>query len=342
MNHINQGLGVLMLDLMGLDLAPEEQELLQRKSVGGLVLFSRNYASPNQLEDLIAAIRKCNQNLIIAVDQEGGRVQRFREGFQTLPALRKIGLRYEQDREQGLQAARQCGWAMAAEILHYGIDLSFAPVLDLFNVDSQVIAERAFAADADQVIELGKAYIDGMHEAGMVATGKHFPGHGTVLADSHKELPRDTRSIEEIRATDFKVFASCAASLDAVMPAHVIYPAVDEACAGFSSIWIQSMLREELGFDGVVFSDDLSMNAAHSVGSVKQRAELALGAGCDMVMLCNDRDNAVVLADWLDGVNYPANVRLDRLRGKPGAGQSNLFTTKQWLEASDTVSSLLD
>lgn len=340
MNAISTPPGVLMLDVEGLSLSAKERELLQRQSVGGVILFSRNYSAPAQLKELVASIRDCKQTLLIAVDQEGGRVQRFREHFLKLPPLHEIGLIYESDPQRGLLMANTCAWAMAAEILHYGLDFSFAPVLDLYSSESRVINERSFAASVEQVSLLGSAYTDGMHEAGMAATGKHFPGHGTVIADSHVELPTDNRAIEEIRALDFKVFENCIGKLDAIMPAHVIYPAVDNVCAGFSEIWIQSILREELKFDGVVFSDDLSMNAAHTVGSVEKRAELALAAGCDMILVCNDQQGALKTADYLESTNTPGNARLDRMRAKPSTDIANLYQQDKWLEASELIAAI--
>lgn len=340
MKKSSPGNGVLMLDLQGLTLSPVEQELLQNPQVGGVILFSRNYASRQQLADLVSAIRQSNSNLLIAVDQEGGRVQRFREHFLTLPALRSIGILYEQDAEKGLAAARLCAWAMAAELLQLGIDISFAPVLDLYNAASPVIEDRAFSADAAQVGELGLAYIAGMHEAGMAATGKHFPGHGNVMADSHMELPADTRSLEEIREQDFRPFASCLESLDAIMPAHILYPQVDACCAGFSKVWIQNILREELGFDGVVFSDDLTMNAAHSAGTITTRADLALAAGCDMVLVCNNPGQAAELADDLEKREQPANTRIERMLAKPDSRKEGLQQSEKWQAAEKLIAEL--
>ncbi len=329
--------GVLMLDLEGLTLGISERNLLLSPQVGGVILFSRNYASRQQLTDLIAAIKQCNNGLLVAVDQEGGRVQRFRDPLLALPPLRDIGRVYEQERQQGLDAAKLCAWVMAAELLQLGIDISFAPVLDLFNSASRVIKERAFAPGGTHVAELGLAYIAGMHEAGMAATGKHFPGHGNVIADSHTELPIDIRSIEEIRAEDLRPFVSCIEALDAIMPAHILYPAVDQHCAGFSEIWMQSILRKELGFDGVIFSDDLTMNAAHSVGSVSQRAERALTCGCDMVLVCNKPADAADLADYLEQQGQAANARIGRMLAKPESRQPDLYATEKWSAASEFI-----
>ena len=340
MNDNNHSLGVLMLDLDGVTLTALERELLQRSAVGGLILFGRNFASTDQLKDLIAAVRECNEELLIAVDQEGGRVQRFREGFLELPALHCIGLLYQTDPQQAKTVANQCGWAMAAEILQYDIDISFAPVLDLYNANSTAIKERSFAESVETVSELAHSYIEGMHEAGMAATGKHYPGHGTVSTDSHVELPTDNRSYEEIMQTDYRVFANCTDVLDAIMLAHVIYPAVDSVSAGYSSVWLQKKLRTELGFNGIVFSDDLTMTAAHSVGSPENRVQTALEAGCDMVLVCNDRSSALRVMDWLDASDYPANPRLNCMKGRASAEIADLYTTNRWAEASALVKSL--
>lgn len=322
--------GALMLDLEGQQLTDEERKLLSRPEVGGLILFNRNYVEPQQLRQLVIEVRRCNPELIIAVDQEGGRVQRFRNGFLQLPPLHSLAAIYAEDAARGRELARCHAWLMAAEVLQYGIDLSFAPVLDLFNSESQVIADRAFSADVDTCTDLARAYIAGMHEAGMVATGKHYPGHGTVVADSHLTLPVDDRSANEILGQDFQVFANCIDMLDAIMPAHVRYPAIDAECAGYSSVWIQQKLRGQLDFEGVVFSDDLSMVAAHSAGGAAQRAEKALSAGCDMVLACNDRAAAVSIADYLGQTGHPGCHALSRLRASPCAETADLYQSEKW------------
>lgn len=332
--------GVLMLDVESTSLSAYECELLQRPSVGGLILFARNYSSPSQLRELVGSIRDCNHDLLIAVDQEGGRVQRFRDGFLKLPALHTIGELYERDPTRARDCATQCAWAMAAEVLHYGIDISFAPVLDLFSPDSPVIKERAIAAEVEVVIDLACHYIAGMNSAGMAATGKHYPGHGFVVLDSHDELPFDSRTAEEILQNDYRVFAGCVASLAAIMPAHVVYPAIDSKSAGFSSIWIEQKLRKDLGFDGVVFSDDLSMQAAHAVGGAEQRAELALAAGCDMVLVCNDREAAIAVADWLEQTAVRGSARIARMRANPAPEIANLYNEEKWESASAIALSL--
>jgi beta-N-acetylhexosaminidase len=227
-------------------------------------------------------------------------VQRFREGFLSLPALARLGALYLEDKSAGLAAAEECGWSMAAELVSLGVDFSFAPVLDVYTETSRVIGDRAFSPDPSQLSELALSYVKGMNSAGMAATGKHFPGHGTVDADSHVELPIDRRSLAEIAAHDLIPFSKLASSLGGIMPAHVLYPEVDSLCAGFSPFWLQEVLRAQLEFSGVIFSDDLTMDAAHSVGSIEARAELALLAGCDMVLVCNDGEAATRVADFLE------------------------------------------
>ncbi|MFL2850823.1 MAG: beta-N-acetylhexosaminidase [Pseudohongiellaceae bacterium] len=340
MNKQNNPPGVLMLDLEGTSISSFEYDLLQRRSVGGLILFSRNYESPLQLKELIAAVRECRKELLIAVDQEGGRVQRFREGFLKLPALQLIGEAVAENKKRGLEVAKQCGWAMAAEVLHYGLDLSFAPVLDLLTTKSQVIGDRAFANNADALVLTASSYIDGMNAAGMKATGKHFPGHGTVEADSHIELPCDDRTSEELLNNDYRVFAELAPKLGALMPAHVRYPAVDENCAGYSTLWIQEKIRDELKFEGVVFSDDLSMTAAHGAGDAADRAALALNAGCDMILVCNDRAAALNVADWIEFSGIEGHSRISGMRSEPAAEISDLYNEPKWHAAKDMVASL--
>ncbi len=309
--------GPLMIDLRGPVLAADERELLQRDCVGGVILFARNYRLPERLRELTAAIRECAPHLLIAVDQEGGRVQRFGVGFEELPALRRIGEVFEEDAEAGLGLARDCGWVMAAEIVDAGLDFSFAPVLDLFDAGSPVIGERAFSADPEAVAGLGRAYIEGMSRAGMAAVGKHFPGHGMVGADSHLELPLDSRGEAELRARDLLPFARCCDLLAGIMPAHVVYPVVCSETAGFSRYWLNTVLRGEIGFAGTIFSDDLSMTAAHAAGAIEHRLEKALAAGCDVLLVCNAPEDALRAINWLEREKIPGNGALRRMRAGP-------------------------
>ncbi len=340
MNTEHSTPGPLMLDLQGPEITTDEQQLLTSPAVGGVILFTRNYRSPAQLSELMAAIRDANDALLVAVDQEGGRVQRFREGFSRLPPLYHIGQLYQQDPERGLELAHQAAWLMAAELLQYGIDLSFAPVLDLYWSESRVIGDRAFAASPAEVTALARAYINGLHEAGMCATGKHYPGHGSVEADSHVELPRDRREPAQILGHDYRVFADCCDLLDGIMPAHVIYPKVDGLCAGFSKVWLQEKLRQELEFDGVIFSDDLTMEAATTVGGIEARLGAALEAGCDMVLVCNDPNCARQANDWLLAREIRGSKRLSGLRALPAAEISDLKNSEKWQSASTALAEM--
>lgn len=328
--------GPLMLDLRGPTLADDELELLQRDCVGGVILFTRNYRSLEQLRELTSAIRQCAPDLLIAADQEGGRVQRFRDGFEPLPPLRGIGEVYEADAGKGLALARDCGWVMATEIVKAGLDFSFAPVLDLFDPASPVIGDRAFSADPETVSHLARAYIAGMSRAGMAAVGKHFPGHGAVSADSHVELPVDTRDGEELRRRDLLPFLSCREMLAGIIPAHVIYRAVCSETAGFSSYWLKTVLRGEIGFEGVIFSDDLSMTAAHVAGAIERRLERALAAGCDMLLVCNAPEDALRAAEWLEREKIPGNGALQSMRARPAPAPDD----EAWQRALDGIRGL--
>lgn len=309
--------GSLMLDFAGTTLDSSDRHLLRQPEVGGMILFARNTESPRQVRELINAVRAIRPDMLMAIDQEGGRVQRLRRDVLTLPALGRIAAL---EPELAERAAYSAAWLMAWEMLACGIDISFAPVLDLNYGRSQVIGDRSLGADPQKVIRLGRAYIAGLHAAGMAATGKHFPGHGWAEADSHFALPVDERSEEAIRASDLQPFAGLAAELDGIMPAHVVYPAIDELPAGFSRRWLQDILRQELGFKGVIFSDDLTMAGAHAVGGMPQRVDAALASGCDMLLVCNDRaaaEEALVHSQKL-GMQPPANLAQMLARRRPG------------------------
>ncbi len=308
-------IGSLMLDIAGTTLTAEDIELLQAPQVGGLILFSRNIESPQQVRELTNHIRQVRPEMLIAVDQEGGRVQRLRQGFSRLPAMGRLGELYVQQPEQAIQLAEQCGWLMAMEVLAVGIDFSFAPVLDIDDI-SDVIGDRAFAKNIKDIIILANAFMQGMKRAGMATTGKHFPGHGSVKADSHIAAAIDPRSYDEIYQHDMQSFIQLMPQLDALMPAHVIYPNVDEHPAGFSRFWIQDVLRQRLGFNGVLFSDDLSMQAACVAGGADARILSALNAGCDMGLVCNDRESACLALSALTDYPLPNQARLEKMRGK--------------------------
>ena len=334
-------LGPVMLDVAGLALDDDDRRRLLHPLVGGIILFTRNYESPAQLAALTAEIHALRQPpLLIAVDHEGGRVQRFRSGFTALPAMRELGAVWDRDAKLARRLAHQVGYVLAAELRAHGVDLSFAPVLDVDHGNSSVIGDRAFHSDPRAIGDLATGLIKGLREAGMSSVGKHFPGHGHVRADSHHEVPVDERTLADIEASDLVPFRRLIDNgLGGIMPAHVIYPAVDAKPAGFSEIWLKDILRVRLGFDGMVFSDDLSMEGASGAGSVIQRAEAALGAGCDMVLLCNDAPSAEVL---LDGLQRPmsatALTRLARIHGRGGVlTAAQLERDRRYLDATAAV-----
>ncbi len=295
-------LGPIMLDLVGLELTTLERDILKHPQVGGVILFTRNYADPAQLKHLIQQIRaESHTRLLIAVDHEGGRVQRFREHFTQLPALGTIGALYDRDPTQAKHCAEQAGWLMATELLAFDIDFSFAPVLDIDRGNNPLIADRSFHHDHNIITELAKEYINGVHRAGMVAIGKHFPGHGAVTADSHYAIPHDPRSLAEISATDLIPFGELIKhGLDGIMPAHIVYSKVDANPAGFSPLWLQKILRDQLQFTGAIISDDLTMEGASLVGDLAQRTEIALNAGCDLLLICNHQADACKIIEMLE------------------------------------------
>ncbi len=328
-------LGPLMVDLKGPELEPGERELLAHPLVGSVILFTRNYVDPEQLTRLTAAIHAVRQPaLVVAVDQEGGRVQRFRPGFSRLPPVRRIGQEYELDARHGLELARELGWLMAAELRACGVDISFAPCVDLDYGVSEVIGDRAFHGRAAAVADLAVAYMHGMRDAGMAATAKHFPGHGAVVADSHHALPVDRRALVDMEDDLAPYRRLIANQLPGVMVAHVAFPAVDPAPASLSSRWIRGVLREDLGFRGIVFSDDLSMQGAASCGDIVTRSRAALAAGCDVLTVCNDRPAVEALLDGLRLAPDPAvHLRLARLRGREGLAHAALLASDAWRQS---------
>ena len=313
-------LGPLMLDVRGTMLTDDDRKRLSHPLVGGAILFARNYESPAQLSQLTSDIRALKSPpLLIAADQEGGRVQRFREGFTRLPPMGVLGRLYDSHPHQAKTLAREAGYVMAAELRAHGVDLSFAPVLDLDYGVSRVIGDRAFHHDPQAVIELSHAVMLGMKDAGMAACGKHFPGHGYIVADSHVAIPVDDRDYADIALHDLLPFkALIDMGLAAVMPAHVIYPKADAAPAGFSAFWLQKVLRDELNFQGMIFSDDLTMEGAAVAGDITARTLASLKAGCDMALICNRPDLADEVLTRLDFEwSAASRVRLARLHGEP-------------------------
>ncbi len=321
-----------MLDIAGLTLSQDEKEKLNHPNTGAVILFSRNYQNPEQVTELINSIRAArNGKLLIAVDQEGGRVQRFQQGFTRLPPAAYYA--------QAPELAEPAGWLMAAELLAVGVDFSFAPVLDIDCGVSEIIGNRSFSTEPALATRLSSSFRKGMNAAGMAATGKHFPGHGAVALDSHLTLPIDERDLDSIRAKDLAPFKQLIEEgLEGIMPAHVVYPNIDPNPAGFSPFWIQHILRQELNFNGTVFSDDLSMEGAASVGDFPQRARLAQLAGCDMILVCNNPAAAEQVLDALPVTQDPVReLRLNRMQGKPQMNREQLMHSEKWQHLSTLI-----
>ncbi|HEY8037068.1 MAG TPA: beta-N-acetylhexosaminidase [Methylobacter sp.] len=328
----NLPIGPVMLDVAGLALAQAEKEKINHPNTGAVILFSRNYQTPEQVTELINEIRAARDgDILIAVDQEGGRVQRFQQGFTRLPPASSY--------TQTPELAESAGWLMAAELLAVGVDFSFAPVLDIDCGVSEIIGNRSFSTDPELATRLSSLFRKGMNEAGMAATGKHFPGHGAVALDSHLTLPVDERDLDSIRTKDLLPFKQLIAEgLEGIMPAHVVYPKIDPNPAGFSPFWIQQILRKELNFNGTVFSDDLSMEGAASVGDFPERARLAQLAGCDMILVCNNPTAAEQVLDALPIIQDPIREqRLGRMQGKPSMNREQLMQTEKWQQLSTLI-----
>jgi beta-N-acetylhexosaminidase len=329
---------MLVIGIGGHELSAQEREWLQHPTVAGVILFSRNFASRAQVAELSQAIRDAAPRpQLLCVDQEGGRVQRFRDGYHALPSLEGFGRLFERDREAALRLAREHAWLMASEIRATGVDLSFAPVVDLGR-GNRAIGDRAFHAEPAIVAEFTRAYVAGMHEAGMAATLKHFPGHGSVLEDTHFDDAIDPRPLEALRAEDLVPFvAGIDAGADAVMMAHVKYPAVAPEPAGYAPRWIQDILRTEMGFRGVVFSDDIGMAAAESAGGIKARIDAHLDAGCDVVLVCAP----ALVADSLKAMDtrpVSNTATLSALMGRGAAGWDGLLADARYDGARASLS----
>jgi beta-N-acetylhexosaminidase len=328
-----------MVDVAGTALDAEEREMLRHPLVGSVILFTRNYADPLQLAALVAEIHSLRSPaLIVGVDHEGGRVQRFRPGFSVLPSARRIGHEYDADPKAGLALARELGWLMAAELRGVGVDLSFAPCVDLDYGVSEVIGDRAFHSRPAAVGELAVAYMHGMRDAGMIATAKHFPGHGAVVADSHHAVPVDRRALEDLEPDLAPYRLLIANGIAGIMVAHVVFPEVDSLPASVSRRWVRGVLREDMRFQGVVFTDDLSMQGAAAAGDVVTRARLALDAGCDVLPVCNQRASVIALLDGLKEKPDPtSSLRLVRLRGRGAADYTALRADERWQRSQQTL-----
>ncbi len=336
-------LGPVMCDVAGFTLTDAERETLRHPLAGGVILFARNFESPDQLAALCREIHELRSPaLIIAVDHEGGRVQRFRQGFTRIPAMRKLGELHASSPRDALLSAQDVGYVLAAELLAHGVDLSFAPVLDLDFGQSRVVGDRAFHRDANVTAMLAHAVASGMREAGMGSVGKHFPGHGFAEADSHVEMPVDERDFDAIWAEDIAPYRGpLCRTLAGVMPAHVVYSSIDPAPAGFSPFWLQEVLRKRVGFDGVIFSDDLTMEGATLAGDIVSRAEAAHAAGCDMVLVCNRPDlTRELLTRWHPVLRPESADRIAALKPAAYPALEVLSIDKRFTEAWASVQAL--
>jgi beta-N-acetylhexosaminidase len=332
----------VILDIIGYELNEQEKEVLAHPLVAGVILFTRNYFDLIQLKELVGQIRLyAKKDIVIAVDHEGGRVQRFREGFTALPSVGD--LLHNNSMQEAKQLAYSSGWVMSSELIACDIDFSFAPVLDINGI-SDVIGNRAFAKTPEQVIQLASIYLKAMHDTGMASTGKHFPGHGNVKADSHIALPLDSRCKAEIFNKDilpFKTFIDNNA-LTAVMPSHVVYDQCDDQPAGFSSYWLQTILRQELKFKGVIISDDLSMHGASFVGNHVTRAKSALQAGCNLILACNDSEAAISILDALTIPKIQDNSAVQQMRYKGNSSLLPLQNNPIWIENQQKILQFAD
>ena len=332
-----------MVDIEGTEITAEERERLAHPKVGGVILFSRNYKSPVQMEALVKDLHSIRRpRLIVAVDQEGGRVQRFKEGLTTLPPMRRLGEIYDENPSRARRLADLCGWLLAAELRAMDVDISFAPVLDLDHGVSQVIGDRAFHSDPEVIAVLAHHFANGMSSAGMGSVGKHFPGHGGVEEDSHHELPKDMRTLEELEEGDLIPFTKMIYyDIPGIMTSHVLFPKVDSRPVTYSEVWLKDILRKKLGFQGVIFSDDLTMEAAQGGGTMPQRADLALDSGCDMVLVCNNPKAADEVLQGTRRHSDPAShLRLIRMHGQKMMPLSELFDHENYRQAVDVITRL--
>lgn len=340
-------IGPIIFDLQGLEISQAEQDLLTHPMIGGVILFSRNFTDVQQLTSLTKSIRSVKQDALIMVDQEGGRVQRFKQGFTELPSLRELGRYYDicaDSQPKALEISYKLGELMAMEILATGIDLSLAPVVDLDRSLSEIIGNRAFHSKVDVLITLARSYIQGMEAAGMPATLKHFPGHGAVVLDSHLALPHDERPMDKVKE-DMKPFEELAhdPNVKAVMPAHIVFDNLDSKPPCFSSFWLQEILRKQIGYEGAIISDDLSMEGAASIGPYPQRVSQALDAGCDIVLVCNNRDGLMdILSNEFTSDHEQSRMRRSQLKGAYHYDFANLDKRHSWSVARRSLQDLLN
>jgi beta-N-acetylhexosaminidase len=333
-------LGRLMLDLDSHSLTDEEKHILQNPQVGGVILFSRNIFSSNQVISLCREIKDINPRLLIAVDQEGGRIQRLAEGYTSLPSMQRLGQYVSQNRKAGIELANHLGWLMASEVIASGLDISFAPVLDLDHETSSIIGDRSLGEIPDEVIAIASAYIAGMNEAGMQAIGKHFPGHGGIQADTHLSYSEDHRSLAELEQHDLLPFSLLQNKLGGIMTAHVSFPEIDSDIPTFSKFWLQEILRQKIEFTGVIFSDDLTMKGTDFLGDIVIKTRQALQSGCTMVLICNDRTGANQALDFMLKNNISQSARLPLLKASKTVSWEDLASDPRRHHILDEINNL--
>ncbi len=327
-----------IIDITGLRPTAQEAQRLLHPGVAGVIFFSRNFESPAQLRALVSELETLRPSLLFCVDHEGGRVQRFRQGFTRIPPMRSIGLLWDTDQDAAIRAARAAGFVIASELSAHGLDFSFAPVLDLDYGASDVIGNRAFHRSPEAVGRLAAALVAGLRDGGMPAVGKHFPGHGHVSADSHLAVPVDDRPVSELMRDDVLPYRiAISAGLPAIMPAHVIYSSAEQQPAGYSRYWLREVLRSELRFDGLIFSDDLSMVGASGAGGIADRARCAMEAGCDLVLLCNDPSAQDELLEALQAMENPSQRTPECMRGQRSG---RLIQTERYRQAVELLGTI--
>jgi len=329
-----------MLDLDGESLSDEEKNLLLNPHVGGVLLFSRNIISRDQVVSLCNQIAKVNPNLLIAVDQEGGRVQRLINGYTLLPSMQKLGQLAVQDKENGLILAANLGWLMASEVIASGLDISFAPVLDLDVDRSSIIGDRSFGDTPKTVINIANSFINGMNEAGMEAVGKHFPGHGGIHADTHLSYSEDLRSLDDLKQHDLIPFNELHNRLGGIMTAHISFPEIDNNIATFSKYWLQNTLIEEMKFKGEIFSDDLSMKGTDFIGGIDHKVQKALESGCTIILICNDRSGALQALDFMEQHSISQSTTLASLKASKTVSWDKLENDPRRKEIIDQINNL--
>ena len=334
---MNNTCGRLMMDIDGTSLSSVDRDLISNSQVGGLILFERNFSSKDQIADLCSQIKGIKNNILIAVDQEGGRVQRFKDGFTILPSMQSLS--DYAAKSSNKEIFKEVGWLMAAELLAAGIDISFAPVLDVDRNTSSIIGNRSFSDEPSDVSRIAKEFISGMNEAGMQATGKHFPGHGGIFEDSHLLQPQDKRSLDELIKHDLVPFIDLKDDMGGIMCAHILFSEVDELSAGFSSFWIKEILRNRIGFKGVIFSDDLTMKGAGE-NSYAERVDLSLSAGCDMVLICNNRDGVFEAIEYMEKKEISGSHNITSMLSQSNISWKDLYSSNRRSKIREDLTNL--